>query len=56
MTREEFESLKKGDIIRQKLGGEGWMVANDRGRSKTIIRVMDASNPTEWVLASKAGR
>ncbi len=55
MTNEEFKNLKEGDIIRHEIGGEGYMVANDLGRSKTIIRVLEASNPTEWVLVSNGG-
>lgn len=56
MTDEEFKNLKEGDIIRHELDSEGYMVANDLGRSKTIIRVLDASNPAEWVLVSKVER
>ena len=53
MTREEFERLREGDIVRSKLSGDSYVVtANCRGRV-TAVRTADLTNPDEWEVVPK---
>src|SRR5690242_7150350 len=61
MTPEEFKSLKPGDIIRHKGNGSGYTVSHNDYKgpltgSVIAVRVMEASNPTEWELGATAER
>lgn len=52
MTREEFDALKEGDVIRQIVGsGQGYIVTENYGKWKIVVRTITATNPEEWELA-----
>jgi hypothetical protein len=54
MTESEFLALDIGDIIRNEGDAKGYVVTgNYRGRV-TAVKTVDATNPDEWILVSKA--
>lgn len=55
MEDEQFESLKEGDVIRHKMGSEGYMVCANYGKSGVVVtRTRLISSPREWDLILKA--
>lgn len=50
MNDEQFRALKEGDVVRHKIGSQGFIVTSDYGDSKIITRTLIISNPREWDL------
>lgn len=51
MTPEQFKSLQSGDSISHIMHPLiGYMVAGNYGDHVTAVRVVDATNPQEWIL------
>lgn len=53
MTKEEFDALDVGDVIRRKNDVCGFQVMGTCGLTVFAVRVVTATNPEEWELASK---
>ena len=54
MTKQEWDDLKAGDIVRHKNGnGDGYVVADKIAGSIVIARIRTASNPREWDIGYK---
>lgn len=50
----DINKLGPGDIIRQRTGGDGYIVSSESyGGRVTAVRVVDVTNPDEWVLVAK---
>lgn len=55
MTREEFNSLNRGDIISHKIMKDhSWMVEANYGNRVTAVDTIDVTNPDEWDITLKA--
>ncbi len=48
MTKDEFENLKKGDMVRSKSANISYMVIVNFKSRVTAIRIADMTNPDEW--------
>lgn len=55
MTQEQFNKLDVGDLVKNKLNGETFVVTANYGRRVTAVKTADMSNPTEWEIVRKAG-
>lgn len=53
MTKEEFENLDTGDVIRQVFDAHGYVVISNYGSRVVAVHTVEATNPEEWILASK---
>lgn len=54
MTREEFEQLQPGDLVRHIGKAEAAVVTARYGARVTAVRTYDITNPAEWdVVVSK---
>ena len=53
MTKDEIKNLKTGDILRHKLGLNGYVVTANYGDRITAVRTVDITNPDEWDLIKK---
>jgi hypothetical protein len=52
MTNEEFDKLKRGDIVRN-IGSKGVYVVTDNfGDRKTAVMTADLTNPQEWEIVN----
>lgn len=56
MTRQEFDSLQCGDIVRPRpsVTTNVFTVSQRFDGRKTVVRTEEITNPEEWVLVSKA--
>lgn len=54
MTREEFQKLDAGDLIRHKSASTALVVTANYGSHVTAVRTQNVTNPDEWDLLSKA--
>lgn len=54
MTKEQFNSLSRGDIVRARFSNESWMVDGVYGDRITVVATGDMTNPEEWELILKA--
>jgi hypothetical protein len=52
MTKEEFDSLKPGDVIghTDPLFSHSWIVSANYGDRVTLVATADAVNPAEWEI------
>ncbi len=50
MNDKQFRGLQEGDVVRHKLGSQGFVVTGDYGESKIITRTQLIHNPREWDL------
>lgn len=50
MTKEEFASLKVGDIVRGKLSQQAFVVTAHYGSRVTAVQTVDLTSPSEWEL------
>lgn len=55
MTREQFELLKRGDIVRGKLSEQAYVVNACYGDRVTAVTTVDITNPPEWELVVSGG-
>lgn len=56
MTNEEFLSLDIGDIVGSKINDTRYIVTANYGNRVTAVNTIDITNPSEFILASKAIR
>lgn len=54
MTKQQFESLSIGDIVRHKNSMNSLLVSANYGGRVTLIQSDDMTNPDEWLLLFKA--
>ena len=54
MTKDEFEQLTPGDIVRIKGDWQGYIVTASYGTRATAVRTVDITNPREWDLIEKS--
>jgi hypothetical protein len=54
MTKEEFNSLQEGDIVRHEDSSSAVMVTGNYGGRVTAVRTYDLTHPPEWKLIFKA--
>ena len=54
MTRENFLSLSRGDIIKHKANPKTYVVDANHGQYITAVTTVDVTNPSEWELILKA--
>jgi hypothetical protein len=52
MSREEFEKLGPGDMVRSE-NGESYVVTDRMGEAAIAVRIALIENPDEWELAEK---
>lgn len=55
MTKEEFKNLKCGDIVRLSGKPDSYVVQYPTKNGYIVIRMMEATMHSEWVLAVKNG-
>lgn len=55
MTREQFEALQPGDLVRHKIGSEALIVHANYGGRITAVRTADLTNPAEWDVVGPGG-
>ena len=55
LTKDEFEDLRIGDIVRNKASGEGYIITANYGNRITAVRTVDIINPDEWLLVKAIG-
>ena len=48
MTQKEFNSLKRGDIVRHEGSGKSYVVETNINQFVVLVAVVLASNATEW--------
>jgi len=53
MTKAEFYLLARGDIVRNTVSGNTYIVADFRDGRATLILTVVAENPEEWRLLRK---
>lgn len=53
MTDEEFNNLKRGDIIRQADKSDSYVVDARTSYGILAVKIMIAMNPSEWYLIKK---
>jgi len=57
MTREEFEDLKAGDIVKHRSDKlNSYIVTSNFGNRVTAVKTVDLTNPQEWKVVSKCLR
>ncbi len=49
MKKEQFDNLKRGDIIRHKGDPESYVIEATHNRGYVAVRTIDVTNPSEWV-------
>lgn len=54
MTKEQFNALQPGDLVRHKEGTAPYIVAANLGGRVLLVRATEASNAIEWDLVLKA--
>ena len=55
MTKEEFEALQPGDIVRGKSSFMSFIVTETfKDRGVTAVRTIELTNPLEWDLIGKS--
>ena len=54
MTREEFDTLRTGDIVRGRATAQGYVVTGHYGHHVTAVRTINITNPDEWELILKS--
>lgn len=54
MTKDEFQKLNRGDLIRHKKSPEILIVSGNYGDHVTATTTCDATNPDEWNIIRKA--
>lgn len=50
MTREQFEGLKIGDVVRSNFDNQTYIVTANYGERITAVASADLTNPHEWTL------
>lgn len=50
MNKDEWNNLKRGDIIRHKSGSASFIVSQNIESQVTAVRVRNLHNPDEWIL------
>lgn len=55
MNREEFESLRRNDIVRHVSSGNAFIVKDITPVGYIATRRMNVTNPDEWELAERSG-
>lgn len=53
MTREDFQDLRPGDVVRGKAFSQVYIVTANYGDRVTAVRTADLTNPPEWDLVAK---
>ena len=53
MTQEEFNSLKKGDMVKHKSCPECYVVTTNYGNHITAVDTIDMTRPDEWEIVKK---
>lgn len=55
MTTDEYKALSFGDLVRHaRAGSEVHFVTGNYGDHVAAARLVDITNPVEWVLVSKS--
>ena len=54
MTRDEFDELDTGDLVRDELNKLTYMVTGSYGGRVTAVCTMDITNADEWSVVAKA--
>lgn len=54
MTKDDFQNLKPGDVVRHQSGGANYLVTATYGDRVTAVRTIDMTNPIEWVVVLTA--
>jgi hypothetical protein len=52
MTKEEFQNLQPGDLVRGTKYGLTYIVTQNHGDRITAVRSVDTSNPSDWEVAN----
>ena len=55
MTQKEFRNLQVGDIVRGRISGMAFIVTDNYGDRAVAVRVVELTNPCEWLLVRKYG-
>jgi len=56
MTRDEFQNLKRGDIVRHVMDAQSYVVTETCRNRVTAVRTIELTNPVEWLLVVKDGK
>ena len=54
MTRDEFEHLQVGDLVRHKLDHRSLIVTANYGNRVMAVAAVDITNTDEWEVVAKA--
>ena len=53
MNKQDFTELGIGDIVKHKDSWPSYVVAGNYGGRVTAVKIVDMTNPDEWVLMQK---
>ncbi|MEK7512142.1 MAG: hypothetical protein AAB575_03965 [Patescibacteria group bacterium] len=57
MTRAEFDDMEIGDTVQSAHSGLGYVIiAGDKVKGFTAVRMMNITNPDEWTRVQKPRR
>lgn len=54
MDEDQFQGLKRGDIIRGKYSNRSFVVMGHYGSHVTAVATVDMTNPAEWDIILKS--
>lgn len=54
MTKEQFQALERGDILRNKSSKSSYVVDANYGNRVSAVKTVDITNPDEWELVQRA--
>lgn len=55
MTKDQFEALRPGDLVRHKHSASAFIVHSNYGNRVTAVQVADLTNPREWDVVTPGG-